>query len=252
MGRGVTGVGLPTLFIDNDGVLTDAYRMGPAYGIAYGEIMAPIYGGTVEAWAEANAVGFGLMMEWYRANESRYDDATYFDDLYRVNLEGAFGHMGRELISWEDEGRLLNRKLLFECPARVSTLFPGALETVVALSKRGFRMHMASNAHSLHCEGTLAGAKMREHFVLAFGPDLVNLPVKSSEFYRRACAHVGVLPEQAIVVDDNGDALAMAAKAGARTVFVDQGHTVHPPTTAPDATVASIADLPAAIASLRP
>ena len=242
---------LPTLFIDNDGVLTDAYRMGPAYGHAYGEIMAPIFGGTVEEWAEANAAGFEMMMEWYHANCSRYEDASYFDDLYRVNLEGAFRHMGREPVSWDGEGRLLNRRILFECPARVDTLFPGAREAVRTLHARGYRTNMASNAHSLHCEGTLAGAGLRSYFMLAFGPDLVDRPVKSTEFYRLICAYVGVRPENAVVVDDNGDALAMAAEAGTRTIFVDQGHSRHPPLTEPDAVVNAVGELPEAVARLH-
>ena len=182
---------LPVLFIDNDGVLTDAHRMGPEYGRRFGELMVARFGGAVEEWAEANAVGFEAMMEWYHANSGRYDSGEcYFDDLYRVNLETSFRHMGHEPLPWDPEGRRLNRRLLFECPAGVDTLFPGAREAVEELASRGYRLNMASNAHSLHCEGTLAGAGIRQHFVHAFGPDLVGLPVKSVEFYRRMCEYV--------------------------------------------------------------
>jgi FMN phosphatase YigB (HAD superfamily) len=190
------------------------------------------------------------MMRWYRVNEARYGDASFFEPLYRIEFEFAFQHLGRTPPPWETEGRLVHRRLLFECPAGVCTLFPGAREAVSDLAAQGYRLNLASNAHSLHCEGVLAGARLRPCFVHAFGPDLVDCAVKSVAFYRRVCEHVGVRPEQAILVDDNGGPIAMAKEAGLRTVFVKQGHSREHPTEEPDAHIASIAELPAAVARL--
>jgi FMN phosphatase YigB (HAD superfamily) len=96
----------------------------------------------------------------------------------------------------------------------------------------------------------LAGAALRQYFVHPFGPDLVDLPDKSVEFYRRVFDYVGVPPEQAIVIDDNGEPLAMAKEAGARTVFVGRGHAPEQPIASPDAAITSMADLPAAVGKL--
>lgn len=90
----------------------------------------------------------------------------------------------------------------------------------------------------------------QQHFVHAFGPDLVGLPVKSVEFYRRMCGYVGIATDHGIVIDDNGAPLAMAAEAGCRTVFVEQGHSTQTLTTQPNAHVGAITDLPAVVEAL--
>jgi len=226
------------IFLDNDGVLTDADAHHVAYCRRYGELMAARFGGPAEAWGQANSAAFHTMMQWYEANVARYTDASFFEALYQVELEAAFEHMGLAPPDWQTGGRLLMGRLLYECPLHACALFPGAREAVEALAAAGHRLCMASNAHSLHCEGVLSGCGLRNHFICAFGPDLVNCATKSPDFYRRLCAHIGVHPEQAIVVDDNAAPLAMAAEIGLRTVLVGAGGG------APDVRIVSLAELP--------
>jgi HAD superfamily hydrolase (TIGR01509 family) len=234
----------PFIFLDNDGVLTDADAHHVAYCRRYGELMAPRFSGTAAAWAEANSAAFHAMMEWYRANAARFTDARFFEALYQVELEAAFAHVGLAPPDWETEGKPLMRRLLFECPREACALLPGAGEAVERLAAEGYRLCMASNAHSLHCEGVLSGCGLRGRFVYAFGPDLVDCATKSPEFYRRACARVGVRPEAAVVVDDSGLALAMAAEAGMKTVLVGDGPG------APDGRIASLGELPELLAEI--
>jgi phosphoglycolate phosphatase-like HAD superfamily hydrolase len=239
----------PVLFIDNDGTLTDAREHGRHYRRRLGELMAPTHGGTVEKWAKANEVCFNASMDWYHDHIAEYQDASFWDDWDRVWVVELFKYMGLEPPSWDD-GIRLTRRLAFECPAGVNTLFPRAGHAVWELSEAGFRLNLASNAHSLHCRGVLVGAGLTPYFVCAFGPDLVNLPDKSVEFYRRIFAYVGTTADQAIVIDDNGPPLDMAREAGARTVLVDQGHGRETPRVEPDSAVGSISELPAAIFAL--
>ena len=240
----------PVIFLDNDGVLTDAEAHHVAYCRRYGALMAGRFGGSAEAWARANSMAFQAMLEWYEANAARYTGAEFFEDLYKVELGAAFAHMGMEPPEWETEGRLLMRRLLFECPLGACALFPGAREAVEELARQGYRLCMASNAHSLHCEGVLIGCGLRQHFICAFGPDIVDCPTKSVEFYRRICDHVGVRPERAILVEDSGAPLAMARSIGMRTVFVEQGHSQEALQTQPEARITAIAELPEAVRRL--
>jgi HAD superfamily hydrolase (TIGR01509 family) len=237
----------PIIFLDNDGVLTDAGAHHVTYCRRYGELMSARFGGLAEEWAEANSVAFHAMMEWYEANAARYTDASFFEALYQVELDAAFAHMGMTPPDWESEGRLLMRRLLFECPLRACAPFPGAREAVEELARQGYRLCLASNAHSLHCEGVLTGCGLRQHFVCAFGPDLVNCPTKSPKFYRRICEYVGVRPEQAILVDDNAVPLAMARSIGMSTVFVKHEQTREAPGIEADVRIAGIADLPGTV-----
>lgn len=239
----------PVLFIDNDGTLTDADRHGRYYTCRLGQLMAPKYGGTAEQWTKANEACFRASMEWYHEHVEEYRDASFWDGWRHVWVVELFRHTGLEPLPY-DEGQRIARHLAFECPAGIDALFPGAREAVQELALAGFRLNLASNAHSLHCEGVLAGAALRRYFVHPFGPDLVDLPDKSVEFYRRLFDYVGVPPEQAIVIDDNGEPLAMAKEAGARTVFVDRRHAREQPIASADAAITSIADLPAAVEKL--
>jgi len=236
----------PVLFIDNDGTLTDAHEHGRRYTRRLGELMVPRYGGTVGAWAQANEACFSASMEWYHDHVTEYEDANFWDGWRQVWVVELFRHMGLEPLPW-DEGNALARRLAFECPAGISTLFPGAGKAIEELAAAGYRLNMASNAHSLHCRGLLVGAGLTPYFACAFGPDLVDLPDKSVEFYRRIFAYVGLPAEQAIVIDDNGEPLAMASEVGARTILVDHGHGREVLAVEPDLVLDSIAELPAAI-----
>jgi HAD superfamily hydrolase (TIGR01509 family) len=240
----------PVIFLDNDGVLTDADAHHAAYCRRYGELMAPRFGGTADAWGKANSVAFHRMMDWYEANAPRFEDATFFEALYRVELGAAFEHLGKPPPDWETEGRLLMGRLLYECPLHACALLPGAREAVEALAQAGYGLCMASNAHSLHCEGVLSGCGLRNHFICAFGPDLVNCPTKSVEFYRRICTHVGIPPEQAVLVDDNAAPLAAAAGIGMTTILIGQAHARELPAIEPNARLAALTDLPGVVARL--
>ena len=239
----------PVLFIDNDGTLTDANEHGRRYTRRVGELMAPRYGGTVDEWAKANEACFSASMDWYHDHVAEYEDASFWDGWRQVWVVELFKHMGLEPLPWP-EGNQLARRLAFECPAGVNSLFPGAGEAIEELAAAGYRLNMASNAHSLPCRGVLVGAGLAPYFACAFGPDLVDLPDKSVEFYRRIFAYVGIPAEQAIVIDDNGEPLAMAREAGARTVLVEHGRESEEPLTEPDASVASTAELPGMIGEL--
>lgn len=240
----------PIIFLDNDGVLTDPEAHHDAYCSRYGELMASRFGGSPEAWASANSVAFRVMMDWYENNISRFSDASFFEHLYRVEFEAAFAQVGMQPPEWDCEGHLLMRRLLFECPVAACTLIAGARETVEELAKKGYRLCLASNAHSLHCEGVLIGCGLRQHFICAFGPDLVDCPGKSPTFYKRICQHVGVKLHQAILVDDNIEPLKIAASLGLKSVLLDPQPNSTMETEPLSATIGAINELPIVLSRL--
>src|SRR5205814_3301613 len=59
------------VFLDDGGVLNDNDRRAPEWRRLLGEFFAPRFGGTPEAWGEANQVVFdGIWRDWERVRAS--------------------------------------------------------------------------------------------------------------------------------------------------------------------------------------
>lgn len=130
--------------------------------------------------------------------------------------------------------------------------FPGALEAIRRLRAMGYDLHTASGELSDQLELYLAALGVRDCFGRLYGPDLVGVLKTAPEFYQRVFADAGVPPAQAVVVDDKPQCVAWAQEVGARGVLVGAAERVGAPAPAqgPVLCLASLADLPSAIATL--
>src|SRR5258705_7009173 len=100
-------------------------------------------------------------------------------------------------------------------------LFPGGLELLEALRRRGLAVGVISN-WSQRLPGILAGLGVSDHldFVLASAIERVEKP--APEIFARACARAGVEPSAAIHAGDDVDKDVRGARAaGLRAVRVD-------------------------------
>ena len=88
---------------------------------------------------------------------------------------------------------------------------------------------------------------VRECFDRLYGPDLLDTFMDGPRFYQRIFADAGVEPRDALVVDDNANAVGWAAEAGAKTVLIS---TAPPFSTNPTLCLSSLAELPALIERL--
>ncbi|HET8850962.1 MAG TPA: HAD-IA family hydrolase [Ktedonobacteraceae bacterium] len=103
---------------------------------------------------------------------------------------------------------------------RIQAALPGAVEAIRCLHRQGYTLHTASGSCSLELVGSLEGMGVRDCFGRLYGADLVNTFKAGPEYYARLFADVGIQPAEALVVDDNADALHWAAQLGAGTVLV--------------------------------
>ncbi|MDA1004444.1 MAG: hypothetical protein O3B31_14055 [Chloroflexi bacterium] len=130
---------------------------------------------------------------------------------------------------------------------RMRSQFPGAAEAIRTLGVR-YALHTATGHASDHVDAVLRGLGVRALFGVLAGPDLVGVDKYRPGFYEPIFALAGVTPAEAVVVDDDPDALTDAAATGAATIYVPRaGATARPRF---DAVARSIREVPAALDTL--
>lgn len=105
----------------------------------------------------------------------------------------------------------------------------------------GNHLHTTSGACSTEVAGYLEGMEVRHCFGRLYGADMINTFKEGPEYYKRIFTDVGILPTEALVVDDCPHAIAWAAQTGARTVLIS---TSSSPENSVTLRIGSLAELP--------
>jgi FMN phosphatase YigB (HAD superfamily) len=209
------------VFFDLYGTLVDSAQMPPCYARNLGRVMSARYGGTPEAWANAN---LRILADW----------DSYFADL-DLNADDGIDQM------WEGEFRVTRAlfrltgtpepakdelwTLVRELPERATetcdTLYPDARPAIEALRAAGYLLGTASNALSAQVRGTLRGGGVLDAFTVPlFGSDLAESFGKDVRYFRALLAAVGVEAAQCALVDDSVYAILGARAVGMYTIQV--------------------------------
>jgi FMN phosphatase YigB (HAD superfamily) len=212
------------IFLDDGGVLNDNSIRAEQWPPLLGEFFAPNFGGTPEAWAEANRRVFFPALEQMLDRLQDWDEAArnYEDEWRRYMidwLDRMFHEVGIDLALSD------NAKFAVAVEAnkygvhRVQAAYPGAQSAVFELSQ-GYELFTASSGTSFELVGTLSTMGIAPLFQQFYGTDLVNMPKNSPRFYERVFADAGVDPASALVVDDSPRCLGWAREAGAGSVVL--------------------------------
>lgn len=232
------------IFLDDGDVMNDNSLRGPQWRRYLGEFFTPRYGGTAEAWGEANwkvAVETPLWEGFLRNFGGKTVSFAQYEAAYAVQwVQGMFAYVGLPLPSEADCLAILRQASAYVTP-RVRSAYPGVIETIRELHAEGYALHTASNEASYDLHGYLSGMGVRECFGGLYGPDLLDVLKESPLYYQRMFADAGIEPAQAMVVEDKPGILQWAAEAGATTVQVGSRPTAGYP---PDFQIASLSELP--------
>ncbi|HEY1353864.1 MAG TPA: HAD-IA family hydrolase [Ktedonobacteraceae bacterium] len=212
----------PAIFLDDGAVMNDNRLRGPQWQQRVGEFFSPRLGGSPTAWAQANrvvAAQFAEPAHWQARVQAAPDYAS-FERTYQIDW---LGDMCR-FVGIAPPSAHACIELAVQAEAyitqRVQAAFPGAIEAIRALHTRGYTLHTASGEPSAHLQGYLAGMGIRACFGRLYGPDLLTTLKETPEFYERLFADVRLTPGEALIVDDNPQALARARALGATTILV--------------------------------
>lgn len=237
-----------TIFLDDGGVMNDNEIRGRQWQQLVGEYLAPRFGGEREHWGEANRiVAERLWAEYSERMAARSEDGyrTIWDAFLTRWFKEMCGFVGVTAPLDEECGPLSIETSAYVTP-RIRSAYPGAIDAIRELHGRGYPLRTASGEPSDHLEGYLIGMEVRECFAGAlYGPDIVDTPKSHPQHYHRIFEHAAVAPADAVVVDNDIEALANAAGAGASTVLVWGDGSSHDGI----ATIASLSELPGLLQS---
>ena len=97
---------------------------------------------------------------------------------------------------------------------------PGALEWVRRLSQASWRQAIASSAPRENVEAVLEALHLRESFQAVVTAEDVRQGKPEPEVFLKAASVLGVMPSQAIVVEDAAMGIEAARRAGMRSIGV--------------------------------
>lgn len=91
---------------------------------------------------------------------------------------------------------------------------PGIKELLISLKKNQYRIAIASSTRSALVEEQINNAGLREYFDVIIGGDMVKKSKPEPDIFLKAAECLGVLPEEAYVIEDsyNGIRAAFAGK----------------------------------------
>jgi HAD superfamily hydrolase (TIGR01509 family) len=238
------------IFLDDGGVMNDNRKRGSQWQYLVSEFFVPLLGGTSEAWMEANRIVIDRLFEpvAWQTRLQLATDYKSFDRTYQLDwLRGMCELVGIGVPAEEECFALARRATAFIIP-RVKAAFPGAAEAIRTLHHLGYTLHTASGEPSNELAGHLQGMEVRDCFECLYGPDLIDTFKNGPAYYERLFADIGIMPADALVVDDSPQAVDWAAQVGARTVLVGDGLYAK---TRATLNISCLAELPAAIQQIE-
>ena len=237
------------LFLDDGGVISDNSRRAPQWQPLVGEFFPPILGGTADQWAEANRTFITAIFQpgAWEARLAATPDYWTFQRTYSLDWMRIMCDLVGVPCPPEAESLLLVEKANSWIIPQVRADFPGVVDTIRLLNRKGYTLHTASGESSIELAGYLGALGVRDYFDRLYGGDLVNALKAGPGFYQKIMSDAGVLPSDALFVDDSPSVMSWVSEVGARGVLVDSSDSRQTHTGV--ATIGTLAELPAILAS---
>ena len=221
--------GLAYLFIDFDETLSDSFVLRTQYVREVGALLAQSYGKTEDEWAK---VTVDLLVELEKDYVARFVGkplagyADWLDEARQKSADTLFGALNAQV---PDNAIQIIKETQFNALTACDAAFPGAYEALDALFQADVRVQLASGNESEYLLAALIGAGIESFTESKFGPDLIDCAKEGPEFYLKIFEATGVAPSDALVVDDQPEALQWAMQAGAKTIQAKISTELHFP-----------------------
>lgn len=211
---------LPILLFDFDDTLSEQTVFNLHYVRAIGQILSSRFGGEEAAWSQCAIDMFVMLEAQYisRFKEVPTGYNAWFGTMHSQAMHLVFASMNLPLPpDAEQLSKTTQRLALAQCDAT----FPGTVDAIKYLCNAGYTLHMASGNDSEHLRYALEGAKLAPYFDRLYGPDLLDCAKEGPEFYIRMFQHLNIVPNRAIIIDNDPNAIRWAISVGAQAIQVD-------------------------------
>jgi phosphoglycolate phosphatase len=159
-------------------------------------------------------------------------------------VEQALSHQNQPL---DDAQQVLNAFLDYyqDHAADLSLPYPGVLDALGALQKRGALLGVVTNKRTTFSVAILAALGMRDHFDVVVCGDTCAVPKPAADPALHACQELGLAPSDALFVGDSETDVLCARAAGCPVVCVRDGYNqgVAAEKLGADAVIESFSDL---------
>ena len=199
--------------IDLDGTMVDTL---PDFAVAIGRMLGELGLPAVEPAVVATMIGKGA------------------DHLVRAVLEhvAAGAVVDAALV---EQGRQRYRSHYGEVNGRHAVVFPGVVEGLDALRRRGLRLACLTNKPTAFAEALLATTKLDGFFEIVRGGDAF-LRIKPDPMpLVQTCEALGTLPARTLMVGDSSNDARAARAAGCPVVLATYGYNHGEPVRGVDA-----------------
>jgi HAD superfamily hydrolase (TIGR01509 family) len=208
------------VFLDLGGVIIEKEQQIAQWNRLVGEYFVNLLGGTAEAWTAAHQVVSTRLSNWEEGvGQAPADFVSFYRDYQLRRVRGMCELVGAPPPP-EEECLQLAEEAIGSITSRIHAALPGAVEALRLLHQQGYPLHLASGACSRELSGYLEAMGVRHYFRRLYGADVINTFKEGPAYYERLFADVGIDPTEAVVVDDNLQALHWAAQTGAQTVLI--------------------------------
>ena len=204
---------LDAAMIDLDGTLVDTL---PDFVVAIGLMLDELGRPAVAPAVVATMIGKGA------------------DHLVRAVLEhvAAGAAVDAALV---ERGRQRYRHHYGEVNGRHAVVFPGVVDGLEALRRRGLRLACLTNKPTAFAEALLATTKLDSFFEIVRGGDVFPRIKPDPMPLAQTCALLGTLPSRTLMVGDSSNDARAARAAGCPVVLATYGYNHGEPVSAVDA-----------------
>ncbi len=206
------------LFIDFDDTLSDSFVLRTQYAREVGALLAQSYGKTEDEWAKATADLLMILEKDYVARFVGNPLGGYSEWLHAARQKSAETLFSVLNLPVPGNAIQIIIETQFNALTACDASFPGAYAALDALFQADVRVQLASGNESEFLLAALIGAGIESFTESKFGPDLVDCAKEGPEYYLKIFEATGVAPSDALVVDDQPEALQWAMAAGAKTI----------------------------------
>ena len=189
-----------------------------------GEYFAPRFGGTPEAWGEANQLVFeGIWRDWEQVLASGEEVGI---DWWPSRNPRWLAEMCERVgvpVPADVPGTVKASHAYVM--AGIDCAYDDAAPAIRAMHARDVTLHLASGGQSHELEPYLRRMGVWELIGRPYGADLLGVNKLGRRYYERLAEDSGVDPRTAIVVDDSAKVLEWADAIGFRAVHMDRKGT---------------------------
>ncbi|HXQ67987.1 MAG TPA: phosphoglycolate phosphatase [Alphaproteobacteria bacterium] len=137
--------------------------------------------------------------------------------------------------------------------ARLTRPYPGVVETLARLAARGLRLGLCTNKPAQATADVLRQLSLATFFDAVVTPEEVPAPKPDPAHLLAVLAALEAAPEEAVMVGDNANDVAVARSTGVAVVAVSYGYPrIAPEALGADLLIDAMTELPAALERLRP